>query len=116
LRVQLEQHQPDWKQSADKVARENNKVERADRYGQPESALANELQLNVGRRKVHILQDVNAIPHGTEWKQEIHKALGRSCFMIPIVTPGFVIGAKERAVPLIRLAERVPGRNGRAAQ
>jgi hypothetical protein len=37
--IRLEQHQPDWKQSADKVARENNKLQRADRYGQPESAL-----------------------------------------------------------------------------
>jgi acyl-CoA synthetase (AMP-forming)/AMP-acid ligase II len=40
LEAWLEQHQPDWKQSADKVARENNKLERADRYGQPESALS----------------------------------------------------------------------------
>ena len=52
--------------------------------------LRNALQLNVGRHKVTIFQDVTAIPHGAEWEQEIQKALGNSSFMIPIVTPGFM--------------------------
>jgi formylglycine-generating enzyme len=52
--------------------------------------LRNALQLNVGRQEVIIFQDVAAIPHGTEWEQEIQKALDKSSFMIPIVTPGFL--------------------------
>ncbi len=52
--------------------------------------LADELQLLVGRQKVQIFQDISAIPHGAEWEQEINRAIGRSSFMIPIVTPGFL--------------------------
>ena len=52
--------------------------------------LRDALQLNVGRPEVIIFQDVTAIPHGTEWEQEIQKALGKASFMIPIVTPGFM--------------------------
>jgi formylglycine-generating enzyme required for sulfatase activity len=60
------------------------------RLSQLRVRLANALQLNVGRQPVQIFQDINAIPHGAEWEQEIDKALGSSSFMVPIVTPGFM--------------------------
>jgi hypothetical protein len=53
--------------------------------------LTNALQLEIGQRPVvHIFQDASAIPQGSEWEAEIHKALGQSCFLIPIVTPAFL--------------------------
>jgi hypothetical protein len=53
--------------------------------------LADELQLLIGRRQpVHLWQDVAAIPHGTDWLKEIHKALRVSSFFIPIITPAFL--------------------------
>jgi len=56
--------------------------------GQLRPLLADQLRLLVGRRQpVRIWQDVTAIPHGVDWLKEIHKALGESSFLIPIVTP-----------------------------
>ena len=53
--------------------------------------LAAALQLRIGRNpKVHIFQDVAAIPHGTDWLGQIRKALGESSFLIPILTPAFL--------------------------
>jgi hypothetical protein len=53
--------------------------------------LAGELQLRIGRQpKVHIFQDVAAIPHGTDWLKEINRALDGSSFLLPIVTPAFL--------------------------
>jgi sulfatase modifying factor 1 len=61
------------------------------RLSQLRRLLADELQLKIGRTpKVHIFQDVAAIPHGTDWLKEIHRALGDSSFLIPIVTPAFL--------------------------
>jgi formylglycine-generating enzyme required for sulfatase activity len=61
------------------------------RLSQLRRKLANELQLHVWRRhKVHIFQDVAAVPHGTDWLAEIHKALAQSSFLIPIVTRAFL--------------------------
>jgi formylglycine-generating enzyme required for sulfatase activity len=61
------------------------------RLSQLRRLLADELQLRIGRRQqVHIWQDVAAIPHGADWLKEIHKALGESSFLIPIVTPAFL--------------------------
>src|SRR6185312_6507679 len=53
--------------------------------------LADQLRLLIGRRQpVRIWQDVAAIPHGADWLKAIHKALGESSFLIPIVTPAFL--------------------------
>jgi hypothetical protein len=53
--------------------------------------LTDELQGLLGRLpKVHIFQDVAMIDPGTDWENEIHKALDQSSFFIPIVTPGFL--------------------------
>jgi formylglycine-generating enzyme required for sulfatase activity len=61
------------------------------RLSQLRRLLADELQLKIGRLpKVHIFQDVAAIPHGTDWLKEIHRALDDSSFLIPIVTPAFL--------------------------
>ena len=61
------------------------------RLSQLRALLAKELQLKVGREpKVHIFQDVAAIPHGANWAEAIHKALAESSFFIPIVTPAFL--------------------------
>ncbi len=61
------------------------------RLSQLRRLLADELQLLIGRRQqVHLWQDVAAIPHGADWLKEIHKALGESSFLIPIVTPAFL--------------------------
>jgi formylglycine-generating enzyme required for sulfatase activity len=61
------------------------------RLSQLRLLLAQHLQLRIGRDpKVHIFQDVAAIPYGTDWLKEIHKALDASSFMIPIVTPAFL--------------------------
>src|ERR1700722_18294805 len=61
------------------------------RLSQLRVLVSNALQLEIGQRpEVHIWQDVAAIPHGAEWENEIHKALGQSSFFVPIVTPGFL--------------------------
>ena len=61
------------------------------RLSQLRRLLAAELQLRIGRRhQVHIWQDAAAIPHGADWLKEIHKALGESSFLLPIVTPAFL--------------------------
>jgi F-box protein 11 len=61
------------------------------RLSQLRLVLAQHLQLRIGREpKVYIFQDVAAIPYGTDWLREIHKALDASSFMIPIVTPAFL--------------------------
>ena len=53
--------------------------------------LAGELQLLIGRRQpVRIFQDVAAIPFGTDWLKEIHKAIDELSFLLPIVTPAFL--------------------------
>jgi len=61
------------------------------RLSQLRRLLADELQLLIGRnQQVHVWQDVAAIPHGTDWLKEIHKALDQTSFFIPIVTPAFL--------------------------
>jgi len=61
------------------------------RLSQLRLLLADALQLRIGRNpKVHIFQDVATIPHGTDWLQQIRKALGESSFLIPILTPAFL--------------------------
>ena len=73
---------------------------------------AQALQLLAGRQPVDIFQDANAIPKGSEWEDEIRRALDRSSFMIPIVTPGFL--ASEwccREVLLFREREKALGRS-----
>ena len=53
------------------------------RLSQLRRLLADELQLKIGRLpKVHIFQDVAAIPHGTAWHKEIHKALAEASFFV----------------------------------
>ncbi len=52
--------------------------------------LANELQQRVGRQKVHLFQDVAAIPPGTQWERQIEAAVGEASFLIPVITPGFL--------------------------
>lgn len=61
------------------------------RLSQLRRLLADELQLRIGRRQaVRLWQDVGAIPHGSDWLRQIHKALDESSFLIPIVTPAFL--------------------------
>ena len=61
------------------------------RLSQLRVLLTNELQGLFGKLpQVHIFQDAEAIEHGTDWENEIRKALGQSSFFIPIVTPGFL--------------------------
>ena len=83
------------------------------RLSQLRVLLARELQLLIGQRpKVHIFQDVAAIPHGSDWADQIHHALGQSSFLIPIVTPGFLQSewcCKE--VMRFRAREEALGRN-----
>jgi flagellar biosynthesis GTPase FlhF len=45
-----------------------------------------ELRLQLGR-DFKLFQDAVAIPEGTEWEDEINKAISDSVFFIPIVTP-----------------------------
>ncbi len=75
------------------------------RLSQLRQSLANQLQLVVGRPKVHIWQDAHAIPHGTDWLREIHKALAESSFFIPIVTPAF-LGSEMCCQEVMRFRER----------
>lgn len=49
-----------------------------------------ELQLQYGREKVKLFQDVSTIPHGAAWERETLKALNDSTFFIPIITPNFI--------------------------
>ncbi len=60
------------------------------RLGQLRTLLADALQSNIGRPKVHIFQDVAAIPYGANWEKEIDQALDQSSFFIPIITPAFL--------------------------
>ena len=61
------------------------------RLSQLRALLSKELQLKVGRtQKVHIFQDVEAIPPGELWEKRIREALDVSSFVIPIVTPAFL--------------------------
>lgn len=61
------------------------------RLSQLRRLLADELQLKVGRtQQVHIFQDVEAIPFGSDWLKEIRQAPAESSFLIPIVTPAFL--------------------------
>lgn len=52
-------------------------------------ALKRELMQQLGR-DVSLFQDVAAIPWGAGWKEEIERAIGRSTFFIPIITPRFI--------------------------
>jgi len=75
--------------------------------------LENALQLQIGQRpKVSIFRDKKAIPGGSEWEAEIHKALDRSSFLIPIVTPGFLQSEWCcREVKRFRVREQALGRS-----
>jgi formylglycine-generating enzyme required for sulfatase activity len=53
--------------------------------------MADDLQRLIGREpRVHIFQDVAAIPKGATWESEINKALDAASFIIPILTPAFL--------------------------
>lgn len=52
--------------------------------------LSSELQQRVGRRKVTIFQDTEAIPFGSDWQNQIDAWLGAASFFIPIITPSFL--------------------------
>ncbi len=67
--------------------------------------LARDLQQRMAPQKVHIFQDVAAIPHGSDWLDKIHEALGQSSFFIPIVTPGF-LGSEMCCKEVLRFRER----------
>ncbi len=72
------------------------------------SLVMSELQHQYGRETVKIFQDVAAILPGTQWEDEIRNALGKSAFLIPIVTPAFIESewcSKEIAVFLDREKE-----------
>jgi TIR domain len=76
------------------------------RLSQLRRLLADELQLLIGRRQpVHLWQDVAAIPHGSDWLKEIHKALDASSFFIPIVTPAF-LESEMCSLEVMRFRER----------
>jgi len=61
------------------------------RLSQLRRLLNDQLQQHIGRlQKVHVFQDVAAIPAGTAWDAQIHGALRDSSFLIPIVTPAFL--------------------------
>jgi hypothetical protein len=49
-----------------------------------------ELQQQYGHSPITIFQDVAAIAPGAEWEREIRNAIGRSTFLIPIITPAFI--------------------------
>src|SRR6266478_1764595 len=51
--------------------------------------IRNELRLQLGR-ELRLWQDTEAIPHGTLWKYQIHKAIAESAFFIPVITPSAV--------------------------
>jgi hypothetical protein len=56
------------------------------RLSQLRALLARELQLKIGSHpKVHIFQDVSAIPPGARWEKQIREAIDDSSFLIPIV-------------------------------
>lgn len=52
-------------------------------------ALRRELTQQLGEN-VQLFQDVAAIPWGSDWESEIQRAINRSTFFIPIVTPRFI--------------------------
>ncbi len=60
------------------------------RLSQLRALLAGELQQQLGRAKVNIFQDVEAIPPGRDWARQIDEAIEASSFLIPIVTPAFL--------------------------
>jgi sulfatase modifying factor 1 len=51
--------------------------------------LAKRLHQQLGREP-RLFQDRVAIPTGTQWEQEIEKALAEASFLVPILTPGFL--------------------------
>jgi sulfatase modifying factor 1 len=51
--------------------------------------LAKRLHQQLGREP-RLFQDRVTIPAGTQWEQEIEKALAEASFFIPILTPGFL--------------------------
>jgi formylglycine-generating enzyme required for sulfatase activity len=75
--------------------------------------LVDDLQRLIGRDpKVHIFQDVAAIPKGSDWEEKIHEALDTASFIIPILTPAFLQSewcCKE--VLRFREREKTLGRN-----
>jgi F-box protein 11 len=82
--------------------------------------LVQELQQQYGREPVRLFQDAQTIPHGSDWEEEIRKALDASTFFIPIVTPNFVQSewcSREVELFLAReeaLAERHPDLRGKS--
>jgi len=65
---------------------------------------ADALQSNIGRPKVHIFQDVAAIPYGANSEKEIRQALDESSMLTPIITPAFphsecLLGGQEVEAP-----------------
>jgi formylglycine-generating enzyme required for sulfatase activity len=54
------------------------------------SVLRRRLQQRVGQRRVTIFQDVEAIPFGSDWQQQIDAGINAASFFIPIVTPSFL--------------------------
>ena len=60
------------------------------RLSQLRTKLVQELQQQYGREPVRLFQDAETIPHGSNWEQEISRALNEATFFIPIITPNFV--------------------------
>jgi formylglycine-generating enzyme required for sulfatase activity len=83
------------------------------RLSQLRALLSKELQLKVGRtQKVHIFQDVEAIPPGELWEKRIREALDVSSFVIPIVTPAFLQSEYcSSEIKLFRKRQKVLGRD-----
>jgi formylglycine-generating enzyme required for sulfatase activity len=83
------------------------------RLSQLRELLRSQLQLRIGRNpKVHIFQDVAAIPPGTDWERQIDDALKSSSFLIAIVTPALLQSEWcSREIMLFREKEAELGRN-----
>jgi formylglycine-generating enzyme required for sulfatase activity len=75
--------------------------------------IADDLQRLIGREpRVHIFQDVAAIPKGASWEAEINAALDAASFIIPILTPAFLQSEWCcREVLRFRLREQALGRD-----
>ncbi|MGA3401972.1 MAG: toll/interleukin-1 receptor domain-containing protein [Acetobacteraceae bacterium] len=82
------------------------------RLSQLRRLLANRLQQQVGRQQVHLFQDVETIPPGTQWEKRIEAALDEASFFVPIVTPGFLHSEWcAREVKSFRTKMRARGRD-----
>jgi hypothetical protein len=83
------------------------------RLSQLRKQLAQELQYKLGdRQRVDIWQDLSKIDPGSDWLDETAKAIEKSSFCIPILTPAFWRSVScAREVIQFREIERGRGRN-----